>query len=697
MRTTLLRSIRRGLIPAVLLAAVGAPALGDEGMWLFSNPPVAMIEKTYGLSLSPEWFEKVQKAAVRFSDGGSGSFVSADGLVLTNHHVASGQIAKLSTPERDLTRDGFLAQSRDEELPCPDLELLSLQRIEDVTDRVKATLERADTPAELEAARKQVIAEIEAEAKAASGLHSVVVTLYGGGMYHLYQYHRYTDVRLVFAPEEGIAFLGGDVDNFEFPRFNLDMALVRAYENGEPVRPVHHLRFSPTGASEGQPVFVAGHPGTTRRGYTMDHLRAMRDRGMPRSLDRLFRREVELNVFASQDAESARIANDDLRGVENGRKARTGMQSALLDARVMAQKAEDERRLREAVAANPEWNSAWGGAWDEVARAQEMSEKIAVRSGALEGLGVLNSRYASIARSIVRLVEEREKPSGERLAEFRDSALPSFEMRLYSTAPIYDSLERNKLESGFMSTAASLGADDPLVRVALGGKSPADRARELVDQTTLEDVGVRRALVDGGRAAIEASRDPFIRLVRELDSEARTLRAMGEEADAIERAAYDKITAARFAVFGTDMYPDATFTLRLATGRVSGFEQEGLQIAPFTTFAGLWERSEAMGGEGVFAIPARWAAARERLNPETPFNLVSTNDIIGGNSGSPLIDERGDLVGLIFDGNRYSFVWSTVYEGRRGRAVSVDVRAMVEALREVYGATALVEELTAAR
>jgi hypothetical protein len=248
-----------------------------------------------------------------------------------------------------------------------------------------------------------------------------------------------------------------------------------------------------------------------------------------------------------------------------------------------------------------------------------------------------------------------------------------------------------------MSTAASLGADDPLVRVALGGKSPADRARELVDQTTLEDVGVRRALVDGGRAAIEASRDPFIRLVRELDSEARTLRAMGEEADAIERAAYDKITAARFAVFGTDMYPDATFTLRLATGRVSGFEQEGLQIAPFTTFAGLWERSEAMGGEGVFAIPARWAAARERLNPETPFNLVSTNDIIGGNSGSPLIDERGDLVGLIFDGNRYSFVWSTVYEGRRGRAVSVDVRAMVEALREVYGATALVEELTAAR
>ena len=678
----------------MVLAAVAVPAMAEEGMWLFSDPPVRMIQETYGLTLEPSWFDHVQKSAVRFSDGGSGSFVSVDGLALTNHHVASGQIAKLSTPERDLTRDGFLALTREEELPCPDLELLCLQQIEDVTDRVRAAIADAKTPAEMDAARKLVVAAIEEESKNDTGLHSEVVTLYGGGMYHLYRYQRYTDVRLVFAPEEGIAFLGGDVANFEFPRFNLDMALVRVYENGEPLHPENYLRFSADGASEGQPVFVAGHPGTTRRGYTMDHLRAMRDTGMPRSLDRLFRREVELNVFASQDAESARIANGELRGVENSRKARMGMQSALLDQRIMAQKAEDERELRSAVAANPEWNAQWGSAWDEVARAQEMADAISERLGALEYLSVMNSRYASIARGIVRLVAEKDKPSGERLEEYRDASLPSVEMRLYSPAPIYDSLERNKLESGFMRTAAVLGADDAIVQLALGGVSPSDRARQLVDQTTLRDVSVRRALVEGGQPAIDASTDPFIVFAREIDAEARLLRAAAEEADAIERAAYDKITAARFAVYGTGMYPDATFTLRLSTGRVAGFDQEGVQIAPFTTIGGMYDLCEPLGNAEPFAIPATWMEAKGNLDLSTPFNLVTTNDLTGGNSGSPLIDAKGELVGLVFDGNRYSFVWSTVFEGRRGRAVHVDVRAIVEALSKVYGATALVDELT---
>lgn len=665
-------------------------------MWLFSNPPVRMIEREYGVSLSPEWFAHVQRSAVRFSDGGSGAFVSADGLALTNHHVASSQIAKLSTPDRDLTRDGFLARSRSEELPCPDLELLSLQQIEDVSARVKAALASAGTPEAMEAARKRVIAEIESESKEATGLHSEVVTLYGGGMYHLYRYQRYTDVRLVFAPEEQIAFLGGDVENFEFPRFNLDMALVRVYENGQPVRPENFLRFSTGGAHEGQPVFVAGHPGSTRRGFTVDHLRSMRDLGMPRSLDRLFRREVELNVFASQGAEQARIANDDIRGVENSRKARLGMQSALLDARIMAIKAEEERVLREAVAANPAWSAKWGGAWDEVAAAQAMQAEIFNRLGALEGLGVVRSEYASIAQTIVRLVEERDKPSGERLDEFRDASMPRTEMLLFSPAPIYPELERNKIESALMSTAAILGGDHAIVKTAMGGVSPGDRARELVAQTVLGSVDARRALVEGGKAAVAASQDPFIRLAREFDGEARSVRARAEEAEAVERGAYDKITAARFEVFGTDMYPDATFTLRFSTGRVSGYQQEGVQVAPFTTIGGMFQRIPVVGNEGVFRIPDSWMAAKDRLDPATPFNLVSTNDIIGGNSGSPLIDADGELVGLIFDGNRYSFVWNTVFEGRRGRAVSVDARAILEALRKVYDAGFLADELTGA-
>ncbi len=694
MRTTT-NPVHRFWLPALLLGACAVPASGEEGMWLFSDPPVKMIEQTYGLHLSPEWFEHIQKSAVRFSDGGSGSFVSADGLALTNHHVAEGQIAKLSTAERNLTRDGFLARTRAEELPCPDLEILCLQHIDDVSARVKAAIGDAASPAAMDAARKKVIAAIEEEAKSKTGLHCVVVTLYGGGMYHLYEYKRYTDVRLVFAPEEGIAFLGGDVDNFEFPRFNLDMALVRVYENGEPVRPDNYLEFSTGGVTEGQPVFVAGHPGSTRRGFTVDNLRSMRDFGMPRSLDRLFQREVELNVFASQDEESARIANGELRGVENSRKARLGMQVALLDERIMSQKEADEQRLRSAVDANPEWKAKWGSAWDEVAQAEAMQNELAVRAGALEGLRMLSSRYASIARGIVRLVEEQGKPSGERLEEYRDASLPSMKMRLYSPAPIYDSLERNKLESGFLSTAASLGGDDAIVRIMLGGVSPTDRARELVEQTTLRDVAERQRLVEGGMPAIEASKDPFIKLVREIDAEARLIRAKEEEAEAIERAAYDKITEARFAVFGTGMYPDATFTLRLSTGRVAGFEQEGAQIAPFTTIGGMYDRCAALGYADPFEIPKRWMDAKDTLDPTTPFNFVSTNDIIGGNSGSPVVDEKGEFVGLIFDGNRYSFVWSTVFEGKRGRAVSVDVRAILEALTKVYGANELVSELTA--
>lgn len=677
----------------VALLAVGAAAVSaDEGMWLLNQPPREQLAKAYDFRPDDDWFLHLQRSAVRLSDGGSASVVSADGLVMTNYHVAFSQISKLSTAERNLVEDGFLARRHDEELPCPDVEALILWQVEDVSEKIKGAA--ADlSPAEAEVARRQAISQIESASNETTGLHSQVVTLYGGGLYHLYRYKRYTDVRLVMAPHSSAAFFGGDVDNFEFPRFNLDVAFLRLYENDQPVQPEHYLPFDIGGVSAGDPVFVVGHPGRTQRTFTVDHLRSLRDVSYPAFMQSLYRAEVELEVFASQSDENRRIANRNLLGIKNGRKGLGGKLRALQDPSIFSGKIEDEKQLRQAVMANASYRRQWGEGWDLIKQSLETYEAIFPKYSVMESRPLGGSRLFGIARSIVQMTAELEKPSGERLKQYRDSNLASVELRLFSPAPIYEKLEVLNLSVGLAVMAETLGGENEWTLVALGDRSVDDRARQLVAETTLLDVEKRRQLVAGGIEAVKASDDPLIVLARLLDAPARQVQQrFEEEVQSVQNQGYDLLSAARFAVLGDSVYPDATFTLRFSAGRVAGFDQEGTEITPFTRLAGLYERSVAKSGDD-FELPEVWHERKTTLDLDTPFNFVSTNDIIGGNSGSPIVDRDGDVVGIIFDGNRYSFVWDTVFTEQRGRAVSVDVRGMVETLGKVYDAKELLREL----
>jgi hypothetical protein len=534
---------------------------------------------------------------------------------------------------------------------------------------------------------------IEKEAEDQSHLDSRVVTLYGGARYHLYQSRRYTDVRLVFAPEQAMAFFGGDNDNFEFPRYDLDCCIFRIYENGQPLRPEHYLRWG-KGAAEGELAFVIGHPGRTQRLNTLDHLKYIRDVSLPARLAAGWRRQAELEAFSDRSEENARIATGELFGVNNGRKLRVGQLAALQDPAFLAVKQSSELKLRQFVEADPERKSKWASAWptlstlyrDEAAHLHR-SEGIAHLTGGGELL--------SIAMNLVRLAEERPKANADRLPEYSDARLKSLHLRLFSPAPIYEALEVNQLTSGLSAGAATLGGDDPLVVLALGGKSPRQRAEELVAGTKLKDLAFRQKLADGGKAAIEACDDPMIRYAIALDPTARAERKRYEDhVEAVERENYAKIAAATFAAGGEDVYPDATGTLRLAYGTIKGYSEFGTEVPAFTNMAGLFERSHLRHGRQPFELSAKWTDAETRLDPKTPFNFVLTADIIGGNSGSPVVNRAGELVGLIFDGNLQGLAGDFQYDARQARAVAVDARVIVEALRKVYHADALVEELT---
>ncbi len=663
-------------------------------MWPLNNLPVKALKDRYGFVPTAQWAEHVQKSAVRFQTGGSGSIVSPDGLVMTNHHVGSDMLLKLSTTGHDLLKEGFWADDRSKELACPDLELNVLWEIQDVTPRVNASVKEGVAAAEAGKARRETIATIEKESKDKTGMKAQVVTLYGGSKYHLYLYKAFTDIRLVFAPEEAIAFFGGDTDNFEFPRFDLDCCFFRIYENGKPFKAEHYLKWSSGGAAENELTFVVGHPGRTERLNTYDHLKVSRDVELPRRLGEMWRTEIKAQTFAGRSAENARIVRDDLFGVANGRKAITGQLEGLQDPALMAGKKAAEDALRAAVNADPAMKAKWGTAWDDVAAAKKIDIATSERR-ALLGRATGGSILMGKASTIVRLVAELPKPSSERLREFGDAQLDSLYLNLYSAEPIYDSLEIYGLSQALARAAERLGADDPAVVTLLAGKSPAARAAELVKAGTLRDPAARKALVAGGAKAVAESKDPMVRLAIALDPESRELRKKFE--DAVEsplREAYSKIGAAKFAIQGDSVYPDATFTLRLSFGPIKGFVDAGEKVPAFTTFAGLYERGAQRKGQEGFEIPQKWLDAKGKLDLKTPFNFVCTADIIGGNSGSPIVNARGEVVGLVFDGNIHSLVGNYVYNQESGRAVGVDSRGLIEAIRTVYGADALVRELT---
>ena len=665
----------------------------EEGMWLFTNPPRAMLRERYGFDPTDAWLRHLQRSAVRFNDGGSGSFISADGLVLTNHHVGASALQKLSSAEHDYLADGFHAKSQADELRALDTELNVLQSIEDVTAKVQAAVRPEMTGAEAHEARRAAINTIEKQSLDATGLRSDVVTLYHGGLYHLYRYKRYTDVRLVFAPEQAIAFFGGDPDNFEYPRYDLDICLFRVYENGHPAKISDYLHWSPSGAAEGDLVFVAGHPGHTDRMDTVAHLEYIRDSELPRSLQRLFRKEVLLQSFSRRSRENARRAESELFGVENGRKARGGQLAGLQDPAIMARKVADEKELRARAARDPKLSKNLA-AWDDVASAIDAWGKIDVELGLLENQQAFDSRLFGIARTLVRMAAEDTKPNAKRLPEFTESSRPSLEQKLFSEAPIYDDLETLKLADSLSFWIEKQGANDPLVEKVLAGKSPRERAAELISTTKLKSVAERKRLAAGGEAAIEASTDPLIELARTVDPAARAIRKKYEEQvhEPLQQA-YAKIAAVRFALSGTDSYPDATFTLRLAFGEVRGYTEGGATIPAWTTISGLYRHSAEHENQPPYRLPERWIEAKEHLDLATPMNFVSTADIIGGNSGSPVVNRKGELVGLIFDGNIQSLVLDFIYTAKQARAVAVDSRGILESLRKVYGANDLADEI----
>ena len=693
--------MRRRFLCALLLAlfslqTLHITALADEGMWTFNNVPRAEIKKKYGFDVTDEWLKNVRLASVRFNNGGSGSFVSSSGLVLTNYHIVEDIVAEVSTPEKDYAKEGFVAKTRAEEIKAPSLELNVLMSIEDVTSRVNGAVKAGATDSEAFAARRAEISAIEAESLKATSMRSDVVTLYQGGQYNLYRYKKYTDVRLVFVPEFQAAFFGGDPDNFNFPRFNIDMALVRVYENDQPVKPQHYFKWSTAGAKEGDLVFVTGHPGSTSRLNTVAHLEQLRETSIPIILRLLERREAVLKKYMAMGDEQTRQAQSELNSVQNSLKVYRGQLKGLKDPSLMARKTKGEEELRKSIAANPERQKIYGDAWDAIAKAHKAYPTYIRDRRIFEQSGGFNSTLFTFARALVRLAAESEKPNAERLPEYTDARRASLELGLYSPAPIHEDFEKLKLADSLGFMVELLGADNELAKQVLAGKTPEARANELIAGTKLKDPEYRKEVAKGGKAAIDASTDPMIVVARLVDAKAREVRKRYEsEVTGVERSNYAKIARALFETEGTKLYPDATFTLRLSYGAVAGYTEDGKKVAPFTTLGGLYARSDAFKRQFPYVLPQRWLDKKSEVNASTPFNFVSTNDIIGGNSGSPTINQNGELVGLIFDGNIQSLVGDFMYDGSVNRAISVDSRGMLEVMKKIFGANELVAELTA--
>lgn len=685
------RSFRSIPLLAAALLAVAPMIHAEEGMWTFDNPPLKLLKAKYGFTPIQAWLDHLRLSSVRLNDGGSGSFVSPNGLLLTNHHVARGQLQKNSTAEHDYLANGFYAAKSEEEMKSPDLEVNVLVGMQDVTARVQGAAKGIADNAKALKAREAEISAIEKESKEKTKLRSDVVSFYQGGEYWLYQYKAYRDVRLVFAPEQQAAFFGGDPDNFTYPRYDLDMALFRVYdEDGKPLHTDNFLKWSAKGAAPGELIFISGHPGSTERQDTVAQLLMQRDVIGPALTEYLKRRIVAAQTFAAQGPEQARLVGSTIFGLQNSLKVYVGRAEALADKAIVAKKQAEEDDFRKKVAANPEWQKEYGGAWDTIAHAEEK-----VRP---EIKGQLfrrtDSRLFTIALQIVQYVAEIKKPDSDRLPGFNDASLDRVKFQMLSPAPIPVATEKLYMTNALKLGQEKLGTNDAYVQAILQGHDVDATVNGLIDGTKLADPDFRKSLIDGGEAAVAASTDPMVVTARRVDPIQReTTRRMRDTISSVLTPAGEKLGKARFLVYGKDAYPDATFTLRLSYGTVQGYPYNGTIAPPFTTFYGLYDRAASFSNKVPFDLTPKEAAGRDKVDLSTPLDFVSTGDIIGGNSGSPVVNREGELVGLIFDGNIESLAGDFVYEGEKNRAVAVHSAGMIEGLRKLYGAGALADEL----
>jgi hypothetical protein len=680
------------LLTCLFVCAAAGPALADEGMWTFDNFPAAQVKEKYGVTIDQKWLDHVQASAVRLAGGCSASVVSSNGLVLTNHHCVAGCAQNLSTPEHDYVKNGFAPSRTEDEKQCPGVQAEILQTIRDVTPAINMAIAGKTGDGFLRA-RDAAVANIEKDA--CTGREATqrcqVITFYDGGQYKLYTYRKYSDVRLAFAVEFDTAFFGGDPDNFNFPRYDLDFSFLRLYENGKPVATPEHLTWNAAPPKDGEPVFVAGNPGGTDRQLTESQLITLRDSTQPFGLILGSELRGRYTRFSQESPEHNRIINRDLFGLENGLKAQRGEHEALLNPQLMADKRQADAELKARVDADPKLKSEIGDPWSDIAKAQAARVPLAKPYYFLETRAGGGSLLFSYARTLVRAADERTKPNGERLREYAEARLPLVERGLLAVRPVEPDVEQLKLDFWLTKLREELTADAPETSLVLGKDSPETLTRALI-ASKLADPKLRKQLWDGGEAAIRTSSDPMIRFALKIDAAGRAIRKTFEDrvASPVD-AASQRIAKARFAVYGTSVYPDATFSLRLSYGKIAGWIEPGRTIPAFTNFAGLYKRST---GQPPFQLAPRWVDAKSRLDPDTVFDMSSDNDIIGGNSGSPLINAKGEVIGAIFDGNIHSLGGDYYFDPKLNRSVSVSTAAITEALDKVYGQTALIAELT---
>jgi hypothetical protein len=673
----------------VIALALSVPATADEGMWTFDNFPAAALSQTYGVEVTGSWLDHVRSSIVRLTNC-TASFVSREGLILTNHHCVESCLAQISSKDVSLLERGYMAARRTDEQRCTMQLADVLVGMDDVTPAVAKAIGGLDVKS-ANAARKQTLTQLEEACELSSARYKAdrlkcqAVKLYEGGQYFIYKYKRYDDVRLVFAPESDIAAFGGDPDNFQFPRWSLDFSLLRAYEHDRPARTPEHLQIDFAGPRVGEPVLVAGHPGTTQRLDTRAQLEFERDLALPSTLLRSAELRGRYIQFGRATPADEQLVEAPLNSLENGLKVRRRLLDALHDDALMARKSEDEKVLRaSAQIAGPD-------PWGEIEAATLRERQLYFPYTFIEGGAGFNSILFRYARLLVRGADERPRPNGARLREYTDGALPRIEQQLYARLPIFSEVEVLTLSFSLQRMREWLGPDHPLVRKLLAGDSPDTLATRLVAETKLDDPAVRRKLWEGGKSAVDASRDPMIELARSLDRDSRAIRTQFEdEVEAPIASASEQIAAARFKAYGTKVYPDATFTLRLNYGTVQGWMENGTSLDPITHLGRVFERAT---GVSPFKVPDSWMKVKDRLDPQTPFCLSTSNDIVGGNSGSPLIDAQGHVVGLMFDGNIHSISGMYWFDAAKNRAIALHPAIIREALDKVYGATALLSEL----